>query len=363
MRAFRGVLALSLLAACTGSEAASGPPTIQATTNLVYGADTGAVTFGEVRSIAVDHWGRLYALDPQDFTVRVFDSTGHLVRSLGRRGQGPGELQTPEGLAFGPDGNTSVYDAQAKRLTVYDTAGEFVTTYPLATLGYGYFWEGGIDSAGRVLDQQFTYPSDTGTRPIVLRMDLRTGVTDTLEYPRCNLIPLQVFAVPHGVMDVPFAAEGVNWIDPRGSIWCANTDRAVAYRTPFGSMAPVDSFISVAVPAPVTADERASVIEEIDEFGRQHGGVSLDHGRIPELKPVLNGLDRDAEGRLWMRIIDSAGPALHVFRPDGTWIARVRLDQDLTLSRHLAFHGDHVYAAGYDSLGAPVVYRFHVTLP
>jgi hypothetical protein len=64
-----------------------------------------------------------------------------------------------------------------------------------------------------------------------------------------------------------------------------------------------------------------------------------------------------------MQIIDSAGPALHVFSPDGEWVARVRLDHELAEYHHLAFHGDHVYAVGHDSLGAPVVYRFLVRLP
>ena len=362
MRRSSGVLVLGLLIACTGGERSSGPPTIQASTDMVYGADTGAITFGEVRSIAVDHWGRLYALDPQDFTVRVFDSTGHLVRSLGRRGQGPGELETPQGIALGPDGDAYVYDAPSRRLTVYDTSGEFVTSYPLSIMSYGYFWEGGIDSAGRLVDQQ-SIPSDSTSRQIVRRINLRSGVTDTLDYPRCDLIPPQAFNVPHGWIDVPFAAEGITWIDPAGSIWCANSDRAVAFRAPFGSVTPVDSFSSVAIPAMVTAEERARAIAELDEFGRQHGGVSLDHGRIPASKAVLAGLDRDASGRLWMRIIDSAGPALHVFRPDGTWIARVRLDRDLTLTRHLAFHDDHVYVIGTDSLGAPVVVRYRVEVP
>lgn len=362
MRMLSGILALGFLVACSQGEASSGLPTIHATTDMVYGAGTGTVGFGDIRGIAVDTWGRLYATDGQDATVRLFDSLGQLVRSLGRRGQGPGELNTPQGVAFGPDGNIYLYDAEARRLTVFDTSGAVLTTHPLMISSYGYLWEGGIDSAGRLLDQQWIR-SDSGDRPIVRQVDLQTGVVDTLAYPRCELRAKQAFKFPHGFMSVPFAAGGISWLDPSGSIWCANTDRAVAYRAPFGAAAPVDSFMSSAVPLRVSDDERAKAIADAEKFKQRAGDANLDYGLIPEVKAVLQGLNRDARGRLWMQIVDSAGPALHVFSPDGQWVARVRLDHQPAEYHHLAFHGDHVYAVGHDSLGAPVVYRFLVRLP
>ncbi len=362
MRTSFGVLALSFAIACTSSDRPSGLMTISATTDMVYGADTGAVSFGDIRGIAVDAWGRLYATDGQDATVRVFDSLGQVVRSLGRRGQGPGELDTPQGVAFGPDGNIYLYDAEARRLTVFDTTGAVVATHPLMISSYGYLWEGGMDSAGRLLDQQFIR-SDSGSTAIVRRMDLKSGAVDTLLYPRCNLEKRPSFRFPHGFMGVPYAAGGISWLDPSGSIWCANTDRAVAYRAPFGAVAPVDSYVSRAVPLPVSADERAKAIADAEKFKQRAGVANLDYGLIPDVKAVLLGLNRDARGRLWMQIVDSAGPALHVFSPDGEWVARVRLDHQLAEYHHLAFHGDHVYAVGEDSLGAPVVYRFLVRLP
>jgi len=361
MRTLGGVLALTLIIACVQHERPLGPATIQATTDMVYGSDTGAVSFGDIRGIAVDAWGRLYATDGQDATVHVFDSLGQLVRSLGRRGQGPGELDTPQGIAFGPDGNIYLYDAEARRLTVFDTSGAVVTTHPLMISSYGYLWEGGMDSAGRVLDQQFIR-SDSGSEAIVRRMDLKTGTVDTLRYPRCDLKEGRAFKFPHGFMRVPYAAGGISWLDPSGSVWCANTDRAVAYRAPFGAAAPVDSFVSSAVPPRVSDDERAEAIAEAEKLKPRAGEANLDYGLIPEVKAVLQGLNRDARGRLWMQIVDSAGPALHVFSPDGNWVARVWLDHQPAEYHHLAFHGNHVYAVGKDSLGAPVVYRFLVRL-
>lgn len=362
MRLSSGVFALSLLVACTGGERSSGPPTIQATADMVYGSDTGAVTFGDIRRMAVDQWGRLYAPDGQDAVVRVFDSLGTLVRTIGRRGEGPGEFSLLLGVAFGPKHHLFAYDAQLYRITEFDTGGAVLATYPLPVRSFGFLWEGGIDSAGRLLDRQ-SIRSDSGFADIIRRVELPTGVTDTMPFPHCDLIPPRAFVFPHGGMAVPYAAGGMTWLDASGAVWCANSDRAVAYRAPFGSSAPVDSFVSPAVPQPVTAEERAEAIARAEKFKKRAGDAILDYGMIPGVKAVLQGLNLDADGRLWMQVMDSAGPVLHVFSPDGHWIARVRLDHELADYHHLAFHGNHVYAVGAASLGAPVVYRYRVELP
>jgi DNA-binding beta-propeller fold protein YncE len=45
----------------------------------------------------------LYVSDTQAHQIKVFDMTGRLVRSLGRRGEGPGEFNFPTHLAFSHD--------------------------------------------------------------------------------------------------------------------------------------------------------------------------------------------------------------------------------------------------------------------
>jgi hypothetical protein len=63
--------------------------------------------------------------------VHVFDSSGHYVRSIGRRGTGPGEFVSTRGILRIGD-NLHVFDQRLLRRTVMTTDGEFISSTPFA---------------------------------------------------------------------------------------------------------------------------------------------------------------------------------------------------------------------------------------
>ena len=83
------------------------------------GADEGLASFYQLSrsNIAVGPAGDLYVLDRSDHRVVVFDTAGRHLRTLGREGGGPGEIQRfPSGLVVAPDGVVSVHDAGKRGL-------------------------------------------------------------------------------------------------------------------------------------------------------------------------------------------------------------------------------------------------------
>ena len=52
-----------------------------------------------VLAVAFDARDQLYVLDSNNHRVLVFDVAGKFVRRISQRGQGPGELMAPTGLA------------------------------------------------------------------------------------------------------------------------------------------------------------------------------------------------------------------------------------------------------------------------
>lgn len=75
----------------------------------------GRMTFASSHLIVVDFSG-----DP---FLHVLDMTGVVVRSFGRRGEGPGEFQSTMGLTFDRNGQLWAYDSNLRRLTAVSVNG------------------------------------------------------------------------------------------------------------------------------------------------------------------------------------------------------------------------------------------------
>jgi hypothetical protein len=70
------------------------------------------------------------------FQLRIYDPAGEWVRSIGRQGDGPGEMRFPSSLNTAGD---TIYlgDFQLSRLSAFTTAGEFLTSWPFPAMDPG----------------------------------------------------------------------------------------------------------------------------------------------------------------------------------------------------------------------------------
>lgn len=76
-------------------------------------------------TLAVDHDGNIYVLDRGNHRVQVFDKTGNHILTIGRDGQGPGELAAPLSIAIAGD-HVVVSDVGTHRVTRWTLRGEYV---------------------------------------------------------------------------------------------------------------------------------------------------------------------------------------------------------------------------------------------
>ena len=93
---------------------------------VLGGAEEGPEAFYTLygRYIGVDGKGNLYVLDPSNHRVVVFTPDGQYVRSVGSRGEGPGEFETVGSFWVGPDGSVAVFDFGKAALVWFDPSGE-----------------------------------------------------------------------------------------------------------------------------------------------------------------------------------------------------------------------------------------------
>lgn len=99
--------------------------------------------------------------DAAEPDVRFLDRSGMLVRTLGRKGGGPGEFRRLMGVTASPLGPLAVSDSRNRRVTLLDQDGRLLREMPLGTGRVGTV---AFDAAGQLhLDRQG--PVDGSARP------------------------------------------------------------------------------------------------------------------------------------------------------------------------------------------------------
>ncbi|MGD8699436.1 MAG: hypothetical protein PVJ43_09110 [Gemmatimonadales bacterium] len=141
--------------------------------------------FGNLTGLQVLSDGQIVVVDAMAYNVRFFTSEGDHIRTVLRKGQGPGELSNPGGLYLGPGDTLIVGDGSAARMHVLAPDGTYLETFSrLPRDGYtGGYWASG-SRTGRLTSLHSPILQSDGTRTdtleIVLERDVRGGIVDTL---------------------------------------------------------------------------------------------------------------------------------------------------------------------------------------
>ncbi len=86
----------------------------------------------EVSFLTVDDHDNLFAVDIKEMNVKVYDSSGEYVRTIGKKGQGPGELNIPAGILITPDNQLLILDIINRRMSYFTLEGEFTKNVSIA---------------------------------------------------------------------------------------------------------------------------------------------------------------------------------------------------------------------------------------
>jgi hypothetical protein len=82
--------------------------------------------FSSVTSLAVNDDENIYAMDIRQKNIRVFDKNGKYLRTIGRKGQGPGEMEMPTRIQITSLNELMVYDVRTRSLSFFSLDGEFL---------------------------------------------------------------------------------------------------------------------------------------------------------------------------------------------------------------------------------------------
>lgn len=121
----RPALSLLLVALLPALALAADPPVERMVLHELWerGADDDELFFGNIDRIVTDESGNAYALDTQLSEVLIFSPDGEHLRTIGGRGEGPGEFNQAADLFYGLGGKVGVLQAFPGKIIQLDPSG------------------------------------------------------------------------------------------------------------------------------------------------------------------------------------------------------------------------------------------------
>jgi hypothetical protein len=87
------------------------------------------VGLADIRDFDVDSEGSIYFFHGREFdrnVIHKFDEQGNFLKPLGKRGQGPGEIQFPVVMYITDKGEIPIQDGNTQKLYIFDTEGALI---------------------------------------------------------------------------------------------------------------------------------------------------------------------------------------------------------------------------------------------
>jgi SMI1 / KNR4 family (SUKH-1)/6-bladed beta-propeller len=341
----------------------------------VEGADH--EVFGDIGAISVSPSSHIYVLDRQVPALREYGPDGEYIRTLGRRGRGPGEYLEPDGgLAVLTDGRVVLRDPGNVRLTVYGTDGEYVVSWQALGSTHSSMPMVAMPDGGLV-----TPAANFGGSARLVRYAPNGAAIDTLDLPSRDVEPGFVRAQVVGASmtyRVPFTSSAVWAWHPGGYFVSAVTGRYAVDLLRGPRPGDVLRLARSVDPISVPDDERAAEEERITAIMRNLDPSWRWNGpRIPDTKPTIRSLYVGDDGRIWVLRhqrgdkvdhpdADPSEPSFleptvfDVFEPDGRYLGPVNAPAAFSVTPRPVFRGENVWATERDQLGVQYVGKYRI---
>ena len=286
--------------------------------------DTGSPDeFGRVTSVALGPDEEVFAADGLNREVRVFRLDGTHLRTFGREGEGPGEFQSLNSLAWAGDRLLS-FDPDQGRIGEWSAGGEWLGQRNTQT---------GVTGTPEALRLYPVGPDEVFRRDLERRyvgLNSRGETGDTLASLRGpSSGPPAYIECRHerslALFEVPFAPRFLQHPGPDGVLYSALTSDYRIFVTR-NDGAEVLRVIERTLPGESFSNEEwRAANAEYYEWREARRGASCDprEPTRPDAKPFIEGLFVAPDGKLWVEVVRTAGNRWEIFDTEGKLLGSV----------------------------------------
>ncbi len=320
--------------------------------------------------IAVDGWGRIYVVERKPASIKVYDSAGSFVRTIGREGSGPGEFRVAFIAVRGS--HLAIQDPLQSRTSLFDTSGTFIRSWNSSCC----YWDDIIIDSSSIVYVPSMYTPDSGAKhrgTAHRRFGIDGTSIDTVFVPRREGGEKSwVFSRggagsrSHAMMStgIPFGPRVVKALHPDGGFVIGWTGEYRIRRSRTGE----DTTMIITrpwTPDPIPDAMRRDAVEDLvknakDMVGEASARNIAKLGDVPTTAPAYQSLRVDLEGNVWARHLigsDSTRTLYDVYASSGAWLGPVALPAAVPEYGGQFFGAGAIYAVVEDQEGRPMVVR------
>ena len=313
--------------------------------DLTIGGEGGGVesVLNRPQFLAVDPEGNIYVLDWGDVEFKVFAADGRLLRTFGKKGQGPGEFDIPAYFALAADGRILLLSSRQYQMITLDGTGKYLSSFRVD----GFCKALAVDRRNRIYYSQLLIPETGG------------GEEFKLVQNRMALFRADELGKDKAPLGEYLDATMMRKV--QGQTMSSLTSRE-SYTTSW--LVGPDDRVYIGYNKDYRLDVRDPDWKLLFRFGREftplrHPEYKPD-GPHPEFYPAFSDWRKffDGEGNLWLEQYVEKGGEDHVFdvfSPEGIYLRQVRAPETLFLVR-----GDMAYSIVRTEDELLVVKRFRM---
>jgi len=293
--------------------------------------------FSRLSRIVVDKEERIYVLDSKEAHIKVFDKNGDYVKTVGKKGQGPGEMSLPFSICITSQNEIMVQDLNNHCIMFFSLDGSFIkslSTAKIIILGAS------IDSKGNIIG----IVSIRGPEKQVIELKKFDSNLNYLFSFGSTFLPSRSPTFN------PFKPELCWTVSKEDNVICGYPD-AYEFEVFDSKGKVIRKVVKDYKPVKITQ-------EEIEERKKSLPGLmKLD---IPQYHSAYQYLTVDEEGRIFVQTYDKTEDReknyYDVFDSEGKYIARISLKY-----RPIVWKNQKLYSIEEDEEGFQVVKRYKVT--